>query len=271
MLCTSMMRGFNRTLLCMRSTFSETIRKTTVPPRSGMATGVLTVYLLYSSTTRLSLMSWPNSERSGAPLNVPVIFFASTSTHDGKPTFSASCSASTIRSWPFARSATETTSPAAHDRGRHVQPLAVDEDRAVRHELARFGARAAHAHPVDDVVEARLEQLQQVLAGRALALRRLGEVAAELPLEHAVDAAELLLLAQLLAVVGDAHDRTSARADPAWFPACTWSRAIDARFSGKGRCLPVAPACIWGRCNEPCLRCPKVPKCRSTRLRGDRP
>ena len=149
-------------------------------------------------------MSWPNSERSGAPLNVPVIFFASTSTHAGKPTFSASCSASTIRSWPFARSAIETTSPAAHDRGRHVQPLAVDEDRAVRHELPRFGARAAHAHPVDDVVQARLEQLQQVLAGRALALRRLGEVAAELPLEHAVDAAELLLLAQLLAVVGDA-------------------------------------------------------------------
>ena len=32
-------------------------------------------YFEYSSTTRLSLMSWPNSERSGAPLNVPVIFF----------------------------------------------------------------------------------------------------------------------------------------------------------------------------------------------------
>ena len=74
-----------------------------------------------------------------------------------------------------------------------------------RDELPRFGARRAEAHPVDDVVEARLEQLQQVLAGRALAARGLGEVAAELALEHAVDAAQLLLFAQLVAVVRHAH------------------------------------------------------------------
>ena len=57
-------------------------------------------------------MSWANSERSGAPLNVPVIFFGSTSTHDGNPTFSASCSASWMRSCPFALSVVATTSPA---------------------------------------------------------------------------------------------------------------------------------------------------------------
>src|SRR5579862_8484427 len=52
--------------------------------------------------------------------------------------------------------------------------------------------------------------MQQVRARRALALRRLGEIAAELSLEHAVDAAKLLLLAHLLAVVGRARTRAHA-------------------------------------------------------------
>src|SRR6266542_11122 len=80
-------------------------------PRTGRIVRPLFAYLEYNSTTRLSLMSCPNSDRSGAPLNVPVIFLTSTSTHEGKPTFSASCSASWMRSWPFARSVTPTTSP----------------------------------------------------------------------------------------------------------------------------------------------------------------
>src|SRR6185437_535561 len=86
-------------------------------------------------------------------------------------------------------------------RRRHVQHLAVDGDRAMRHELARFGARRSQSHPVDDVVETRFEELQQVRARRALALRRLGEIAPELPLEHTVDPAQLLLFAELMAVV----------------------------------------------------------------------
>src|SRR5207237_8533492 len=69
-------------------------------------------YFEYNSTTRLSLMSWPNSERSGAPLKVPANFFTSTSTHDGKPILSASCNASTMRSCVLAPSLTATTSPA---------------------------------------------------------------------------------------------------------------------------------------------------------------
>ncbi len=70
------------------------------------------------------------------------------------------------------------------------------------HQLARLGTRGREAHAVDDVVEAALEQLQQVLAGGArLAGRRL-VVVAELALEHAVHAAQLLLLAQLQTVVG---------------------------------------------------------------------
>ena len=108
-------------------------------------------YLEYSSTTRLSLMSCPNSERSGAPLNVPVIFFASTSTHDGKPTFSASCSASWMRSCDFALSvvggrATSVTLAAVVDfeaastvRGRETQRLAQDRlDEAARSFASRI-------------------------------------------------------------------------------------------------------------------------------------
>jgi hypothetical protein len=72
------------------------------------------------------------------------------------------------------------------------------------HHLARLGARGAEAHAVGHRIEARLEQLQQALAGYPLGARRLGIGPAELALEQAVDAAQLLLLAQLLAVVRQA-------------------------------------------------------------------
>src|SRR5690606_5707594 len=64
----------------------------------------------------------------------------------------------------------------------------------------RAGHRETHA--VDDVVQAGLEELQQVLAGVALAGRRLLVIVAELALEQAVDALDLLLLAKLQGVVG---------------------------------------------------------------------
>src|SRR5262245_29478051 len=53
---------------------------------------------------------------------------------------------------------------------------------------------------MDDVVEAQLEQPQEVLAGHALLALRPLEVFAELRLQHAVDALGLLLLTQLNAV-----------------------------------------------------------------------
>src|SRR5256885_8871308 len=86
---------------------------------------------------------------------------------------------------------------------RNVDPLAVHQDAVMAHHLARLGARGAEAHPIGHRVEARFEELQQPLAGHALGARRLGVGLAELALEHAVDAAQLLLLAQLLAVVGE--------------------------------------------------------------------
>src|SRR5207249_9751100 len=58
------------------------------------------------------------------------------------------------------------------------------------------------AEPVDDVVQPRLEHPQQRLAGDARALGGLGVVRAELLLEQAVEAARLLLLAQLQQVLG---------------------------------------------------------------------
>src|SRR6185437_14873193 len=59
-------------------------------------------------------------------------------------------------------------------------------------------------HAVHDVVETALEQPQQVLAGGAGLACGFRVVVAELALEHAVHAAQLLLLAQLQAIVGQA-------------------------------------------------------------------
>jgi hypothetical protein len=72
---------------------------------------------------------------------------------------------------------------------------------AVRDELPRLGARRGEAEPVEDVVEPRLQEREQVLAHGALAAPRRGvDVAAELPLAHAGVALGALLLAQLAAV-----------------------------------------------------------------------
>jgi hypothetical protein len=68
---------------------------------------------------------------------------------------------------------------------------------AVAHELPGLRARCGEAQAVDDVVEARLEEPQQLLARDAGAAGRLLVVVAELFLEQAVVPARLLLLAQL--------------------------------------------------------------------------
>src|SRR5262249_3010920 len=89
----------------------------------------------------------------------------------------------------------------AHLVGRHVHPLAVHQDAVVAHDLARFGPARSESHAVRDRIQARLEDLQEPLAGHALAARRLGVGLAELALEEPVDAAQLLLFTQLLAEV----------------------------------------------------------------------
>ena len=91
----------------------------------------------------------------------------------------------------------------ADDGGGDVRDAPVDFDVAVRHELARGGARGRQAEAVDDVVEAALAELQEDVRGVARAGARDLVEAAELLLEHPVDVLGLLLLAKLHAVVGE--------------------------------------------------------------------
>src|SRR5918911_1752876 len=89
--------------------------------------------------------------------------------------------------------------------GRDVDLAAVHPDVPVTDQLAGHVPGLGEAGPVDHVVQPRLEDLQQDLTGLARLLVGLFVVAAELLLQHAVDAAGLLLLAQLqqvLAVLG---------------------------------------------------------------------
>src|SRR5712664_3477685 len=84
-----------------------------------------------------------------------------------------------------------------------VDLAVVDAEVAVAHQLAGLGAGVGEAQPEDDVVEALLEELEQVLAGLALGGAAAQVVAAELRLQQAVEALDLLLLAQLHAVLGE--------------------------------------------------------------------
>src|SRR4051794_26596059 len=88
-----------------------------------------------------------------------------------------------------------------HPVARDVDLDPVDEEVAVPHELAGGVAGRGEAGPVDDVVEAGLEDAQEVLAGPAGSAVGLLVVAAELLLEDAVDARGLLLLAHLQQVL----------------------------------------------------------------------
>src|SRR5690606_32530427 len=84
---------------------------------------------------------------------------------------------------------------------RDVDPRAVDGEVAVADQLAGLGVARREPAADRDVVEPPLEQRQQVLTGDALHPGGLEVVAAELLLEQPVHALDLLLLAQLVAVV----------------------------------------------------------------------
>src|SRR5205085_1504556 len=88
-----------------------------------------------------------------------------------------------------------------HLIARHVDRLAVDLDVAVPDELARGLATGGEAHAVNHVVEAALERGEQVVAGDARQRAHALERVAELPLAHAIDALDLLLLTKLLRVL----------------------------------------------------------------------
>src|SRR3954467_13996500 len=90
----------------------------------------------------------------------------------------------------------------AHLIAGDVHAAAVDRPVAVAGELPRLAARRREAEADEHVVEAALEEGEQVLAGDAGLAGGPLVVVAELLLEHAVVAPRLLLLAQLDAVLG---------------------------------------------------------------------
>src|SRR3954451_17843170 len=90
----------------------------------------------------------------------------------------------------------------AHLIAGDVHAAAVDRPVAVADELPRLAARRREAEADEHVVEAALEEGEQVLAGDAGLAGGPLVVVAELLLEHAVVAPRLLLLAQLHAVLG---------------------------------------------------------------------
>src|SRR5439155_14496856 len=93
--------------------------------------------------------------------------------------------------------------PDLHLEAGDVDLAVVDPEVPVPHELARLRARVGESEAEDHVVEALLEELEQVLAGLALGSAAAQVVPAELRLEQPVEALHLLLLAQLHAVLGE--------------------------------------------------------------------
>src|SRR5712692_4356101 len=86
---------------------------------------------------------------------------------------------------------------------RRLGDLGVHDDVAVRDELAGLRAGLRESGAIDRVVETALEIDEQRLTRRALLLRRALEGVRHLLLEHAVNAAGLLLLTKLEREVGD--------------------------------------------------------------------
>src|SRR6185436_14402287 len=86
---------------------------------------------------------------------------------------------------------------------RDVDRLAVDEAMRVLHEVTTLFARAGKSRAVREVVETALEERDHLFAGAALRVRRFRVICTELSLEDAVDAADLLLLAETHGVLAE--------------------------------------------------------------------
>ncbi len=147
------------------------------------------------------------SSRTGAPLKVPAKFALSSSSQESCGRLSTCASEATISLISRLFGADLDLVARAQDVAGDVDALAVHEEVAVADELPRLRAREREAEAVDDVVEARLEQAEHLLAGAALPARRVEVVLLELALEHAVDATHLLLLAQADRVLAELDAR----------------------------------------------------------------
>src|SRR5262245_46154526 len=110
-------------------------------------------------------------------------------------------------------------------------------------QLPGLAPRSREAKPDEDVVEARLEQPQEVLAGDAVLARSLLVVGAELFLQHLVVAARLLLLAQLQAVLGLAQTAAAMLAGRVGTPLDT-ALVGEAALALEEELLALAPALL---------------------------
>jgi hypothetical protein len=151
------------------------------------------------------LIGMVRSVRAGNARMRPVKFGRSTSSHSGTPR--------TLRKLERFLDAHDLVAALAYgddvtdleQRRGDVDLAAVHQEVTVPHELPRLGARVREAESVDHVVEPPLEQDHQRFAGDALRPVRFLEQLPELPLEQAVHALQLLLLAELEAVLGELH------------------------------------------------------------------
>ena len=159
----------------------------------------LRVYFEYSSTMSCSCTGAVISRRSG--LRSTLAVSASWSAWSQAGTCAVSSVASRMTPSAPVSGLDRDDVAVAHLIAGDVDPAAVDGPMAVADELARLAPRRREAESHEHVVEAALEQRQQVLAGDPRLARGLVVVQAELLLEHAVVAAGLLLLAQLDAVL----------------------------------------------------------------------
>src|SRR5579864_2802906 len=93
--------------------------------------------------------------------------------------------------------------PRAHFIRRNVHLPVIDSDVPVTHQLARLAPRLGKPKPEDDIVEATLELLQQLLAGHTPGTGSLLEVVSELAFLGEVDSLRFLLFTQLQTVTHD--------------------------------------------------------------------
>jgi hypothetical protein len=70
--------------------------------------------------------------------------------------------------------------------------------------LPGFFPRRTEAHPINDIIQSPLEQLEKIFTRDAFLPRGFLEIPAELPLQQPIDPFQLLLLAQLDLIFGDA-------------------------------------------------------------------
>ena len=91
----------------------------------------------------------------------------------------------------------------ANEERRNVYRLAVNEEMAVENDLTGCLTGRSKIEAVNNIVKAALEQLDEVITGNTAEACCLLVRVAELALENAIEAADLLLLAKLDTVLRD--------------------------------------------------------------------